>query len=175
MPHTLDPLSRAPQARVVKADFASPRWVDAVSSYQPFDIVVSGFAIHHLPDERKRELYSEVYQLLSSGGIFLNLEHVASRTPAGEQLFDEFFVDHLHGYHAASDPGKPRELIAATYYKRPDKKENMLTPVDEQCQWLREIGFNDVDCFFKVFELALFGGRKASNICGIGLTTGHRT
>ena len=26
--------------------------------------------------------------------------------------------------------------------------------------WLRQIGFQDVDCYFKAFELALFGGRK---------------
>ena len=156
-------LSDAPRASIVKADFATPRWVDAVSSYQPFDIVVSGFAIHHQPDERKRELYSEVYQLLSPCGIFLNLEHVASHTPAGERLFDEFFIDHLHDYHSESDPCKSREFIADTYYNRPDKKENILAPVDEQCRWLREIGLNDVDCFFKVFELALFGGRKSSD------------
>jgi SAM-dependent methyltransferase len=161
-------LSDAPQASVVKADFATPRWADAVSTYQPFDIVVSGFAIHHQPNERKRELYSEVYHLLSPSGIFLNLEHVASRTPAGEQLFDEFFIDHLYDYHSASDPGRTRELIADTYYKRPDKKENILAPVDEQCRWLREIGFNDVDCFFKVFELAIFGGRKSPNKVGPG-------
>jgi hypothetical protein len=40
-------------------------------------------------------------------------------------------------------------------------KEYILAPVDLQCAWLRLIGFQDVDCFFKVFELALFGGRKA--------------
>jgi len=27
-------------------------------------------------------------------------------------------------------------------------------------RWLQEIGFADVDCYFKIFELALFGGRK---------------
>jgi SAM-dependent methyltransferase len=154
-------LADTPRANVLNADFARPQWVDAVTSYQPFDVVISGFAIHHQPDERKRKLYSEIYDLLSPGGIFLNLDHVASSTPAGQQLFDEFFVDHLHGFHAKSDASASREAIADTYYKRPDKKENILTHVEEQCCWLREIGFDDVDCFFKVFELALFGGRKA--------------
>jgi hypothetical protein len=27
--------------------------------------------------------------------------------------------------------------------------------------WLRECGFVDVDCFWKYFELALFGGFRA--------------
>jgi len=32
--------------------------------------------------------------------------------------------------------------------------------VESQLDWLRELGFADVDCFFKAFELAVFGGRK---------------
>lgn len=153
-------LSQAAQARVLKADFSDPRWVDAVASFQPFDILVAGFAIHHQPDERKRVLYSEIFHLLSQGGVFLNLEHVSSPTPAIGHVFDDFFVDHLYEYHSALDKNKSRESIAETYYNRPDKRENILAPVEEQCTWLREIGFNDVDCFFKIFELALFGGRK---------------
>jgi hypothetical protein len=85
---------------------------------------------------------------------------VASATAAGERLFDEFFVDHLHAYHVAADPTQQKADVAHTYYNRPDKQENILAPVEGQCGWLRDIGFVDVDCFFKVFELALFGGRK---------------
>ena len=58
--------------------------------------------------------------------------------------------------------------FAEAYYNRPDKKENILTPVDIQCQWLRDIGFQDVDCFLKIFELALFGGRKTSKELDVG-------
>jgi len=124
--------------------------------------VVSGFAIHHQPDKRKHELYAEIFELLALSGIFLNLEHVASATGAGQKLFDDFFVDHLYDFHCRSDTETDRETISNEYYNRPDKKENILAPVQDQCQWLRQIGFADVDCFFKVFELALFGGRKIS-------------
>jgi tRNA (cmo5U34)-methyltransferase len=79
------------------------------------------------------------------------------------RLFDDFFVDHLHAFHARRDASADRESVAAGYCKRPDKKENILAAVEDQCVWLRETGFHDVDCFFKVFELALFGGRKPSN------------
>jgi tRNA (cmo5U34)-methyltransferase len=149
------------QTRILQADFSTPQWTDVVASHQPFDVVVSGFAIHHQSDERKKELYAEIFDLLSPGGVFLNLEHVASPSTAVGKLFDEFFIDHLQDFHARSNPAGSRQDVADKYYQRPDKKENILAPVEEQCCWLRNLGYRDVDCFFKIFELALFGGRKA--------------
>jgi ubiquinone/menaquinone biosynthesis C-methylase UbiE len=151
------------RATLIRADFGSRQWLEAVAPHAPFDVVVSGFSIHHQPDERKQALYAEIYGLLEAGGVFLNLEHVAPATPAVSALFDSYFIDHLLRFHQAADPAAARESIAQTYYGRPDKTENILAPLDEQCGWLRQIGFEDVDCFFRAFELALFGGRKLAN------------
>ena len=101
-----------------------------------FDAVVSGFAIHHLPDERKRALYRELFELLDPGGVFLNLEHVASATPV---LNAEFL--------AALDMEE-------------DDPSNQLVMVETQAEWLRAIGFIDVDCLWKWREMALLHGRK---------------
>ena len=43
-----------------------------------FDAVVSSLAIHHLPHQRKRSLYRKVYDMLKPGGIFCNLDNIAS-------------------------------------------------------------------------------------------------
>jgi len=102
-----------------------------------FDAVISSIAIHHVVHERKRELYAEVHGLLNAGGVFCNLEHVASRTP---RLHEEFL-----------------ERIGFTV--ETEDPSNKLLDVETQLQWLREIGFVDVDCHWKWRELALLAGR----------------
>jgi len=150
----------APPPRFVLADLASPAWCATVADRAPFDAIVSGYAIHHLPHARKRQLYAEVLDLLEPGGIFVNVEHVQSRAGWIEAAADELMIDSLHAFHAAGGGDKTRDQVRDEFVHRPDKAANILAPVEEQCDWLRAIGFADVDCFFKLFELAVFGGRR---------------
>lgn len=144
------------RATTAAADLGSLAWRAIVQG--PFDAVLSGFAIHHLPHERKRALYREIYDLLSDGGIFLNLEHVASPTPRVEEIFNEAMSEHLYLSRRERGEEVTPEQVRRDFLERPDRAANILAPVEEQCQWLREIGFVDVDCFWKCFELAIFGG-----------------
>ncbi|MBW3621823.1 MAG: methyltransferase domain-containing protein [Armatimonadetes bacterium] len=152
----------APYARrceVVRADLSDPinGWIGAEEA----DLIVSGYAIHHLPHARKRALYSEIYEALTPGGMFLNLEHVASPTPELEDLFHSLFQEHLNR-HACRNGLGPSDTGEDGKKEYKDSTDNILEGVEVQLHWLREIGFRQVDCYFKWLELAVFGGMKPS-------------
>ena len=81
--------------------------------------------------------------MLSPGGVFCNLEHVAS--PTGR--LHKRFLDEIGSTPDEEDPS------------------NILLDVHTQITWLREIGFDDVDCYWKWLELALIGSvRHTTNV-----------
>jgi SAM-dependent methyltransferase len=147
---------------LLRLDLSDRDWTQHLTLNREPDLIVSGFAIHHLDDARKQELYREVFDLLKPGGLFINLEHVAPASALGRRLFDELFIDRLYAQAAASDPSIGREQIALRYEEREDQHDNILAAVEAQCEWLRAAGFVDVDCYFRLLELALLAGRKAS-------------
>jgi len=150
----------ARRVEFLETDFQTPGWVRRVAPHAPLDAVVSGFAIHHLPDARKRTLYGEIFELLAPEGIFINIEHVSSATRWTESKLDDYMIDAIFGREIQSQRGKSRAQVAREYYTRAAKDANVLAPLEIQCDWLREIGFENVDCYLKVLELAVFGGQK---------------
>ncbi len=123
----------APGVDVVKHDLDRP-----LPDLGDFDAVVSSFAIHHLVPDRQRRLYGEVFDRLRPGGVFANVEHVASTT---ERRHEEF-------------------LLAIGSSPAQDDPSNKLVAVATHLAWLDAVGFADAECLWKWRELAVVTGTK---------------
>jgi cyclopropane fatty-acyl-phospholipid synthase-like methyltransferase len=107
---------------------------DSIATLGAFDVIISGFAIHHLTHARKRTLFAEIAEQLTPGGSFANLEVVASATP---QRHAEFL---------------------AAIGRTADDAEDQLAGVEQQLIWTREAGLTNVDCLWRWRGFALLVG-----------------
>ena len=123
-----DSLSRGLAPTISKTRF--PSWAALTPWFPASPFIISS--------TNGSALYAEIYARLNPGGVFCNLEHVASPTP---QLHEEF----LHRIGCTPETEDP---------------SNQLLDLETQLRWLREIGFRDVDCHWKWRELALLTGRR---------------
>jgi tRNA (cmo5U34)-methyltransferase len=121
-----------PLITVCEHDLADPLCEPAL-----VDAVVSALAIHHLADQRKRALFGEIHALLKLGGVFVNLDLVTSPTL---ELHERF-----------------RHAIG----REQDDPADRLAGLCDQLGWLRDAGFEQVDCRFKWLELALIVAVRA--------------
>lgn len=119
-----------PAVELVAHDLTQPMMLDG-----RFDVVVSGLAIHHLEDERKRSLFDEIHTMLVPGGVFANLDLVTSASAREHERFRR-------------EIGRER-----------DDPTDRLAGLCEQLEWLRDAGFEEADCHFKWLELALIVAR----------------
>jgi tRNA (cmo5U34)-methyltransferase len=118
-----------PEVDVREHDLGEP-----ITELGTFDLVVSGFAIHHLEHDRKQQLFGEVAAQLRPDGMFANLEVVASASDRWHQQF----LDEIG--RSADDP------------------EDRLASVDDQLSWMRAAGLVDVDCLWRWRGFALLVG-----------------
>ena len=51
-------------------NFGNDNWLSSIRSTNKFDLIISGFSIHHIENEKKKRLYNDIYKLLKPNGIF---------------------------------------------------------------------------------------------------------
>jgi tRNA (cmo5U34)-methyltransferase len=117
------------RVRVIERDLA-----DDLAPLGEFDLVVSGFAIHHVEDDRKRALFGGIARQLRPRGVFANLEVVQCATPE---------------LHAA--------FLAAIGRVGGDP-EDRCVDVETQLGWMRDAGLQQVDCVWRWRGFALLVG-----------------
>jgi tRNA (cmo5U34)-methyltransferase len=169
----LNVLKRFPRARVTCVDFArsmievSKKRLSAyagvlfaVDNFQKldfgngFDAVVSSLALHHLPADRdKREFYRKIFDALVPGGCFWNADLVLASGDRMQRVYTE-------SWKAFMKKSVPQAEIENVWMKKYADEDRPAVLMD-QCRWLAEIGFAEVDVVWKYYNFAVYGGFKS--------------
>ena len=118
-----------------------------------YDIVVSGFAIHHLMNNGKKRLFSRIYRALNPKGCFIIREITLGETPELTEKYREMWGQYIKLNRENDKVWLDKHL-----------KEDFPSTVEDQMSWLRSAGFSDVGCYWKYLNFAIFGGIKRNSI-----------
>ncbi|OCT14461.1 methyltransferase [Paenibacillus pectinilyticus] len=118
---------------------------------EPFDAIISSLSIHHLEDEAKQALFTRIFKLLKPGGIFVNADQVLGQTPFIDKLYRSDWVAKIE----ATDLSQ--EALQAAYERT---KLDKMAPLDTQLSWLRDCGFEEVDCVYKSYNFVVMFAKK---------------
>lgn len=134
------------RVRILEADY---RQADLGGPYQA---VISALSIHHLEDADKRALFAKVHGVLAPGGVLVNADQVLGASPWVREFQNQTWLRQVH--LAGITPGQMAQARQRMAYDR-------LAPLEDQLAWLRQAGFQDVDCLYRHYSFAVFMGRKA--------------
>ncbi|MEH2350350.1 MAG: methyltransferase domain-containing protein [Nostoc sp.] len=116
-----------------------------------YDLIISALSIHHLSDFDKELLYQRIYNVLKPGGIFVNADQILGKTADLEELYRQHWLNSIRANGILEE-----DLKAAQKRMEYDR----MATLDIQLRWLEAAGFQNVDCWYKNFSFAVFGGYR---------------
>ncbi|MBA63303.1 MAG: hypothetical protein CMJ76_13175 [Planctomycetaceae bacterium] len=117
-----------------------------------YDLVVSSIAIHHVDDPAKQLLFQDVYNCLKPGGIFTYVDQFRGETPG-------IYQQHMKIWKQFADcKGIPPQEWQM--WMEHQQQHDYHATVGQQMEWLRQSGFQQVDCLWKHILWTLLTARK---------------
>jgi tRNA (cmo5U34)-methyltransferase len=140
------------QSRFSQMGKSPKNWIDDYVETDlggSYNLVISCLSIHHLENSDKERLYQRIHNALTPGGMFINADQVLGKTPKLERYYRQHWLDSVRALGISDE-----DLSAALKRMEYDR----MATLDEQLRWLEAAGFHDVDCWYKKFSFAVFGG-----------------
>lgn len=116
-----------------------------------FDIVVSALALHHTPQDKLKSVFQKIFGALRNGGCFINADQTLGTTPENEEKYAQAW---LNGVKAKGCTDRDIEIAVERM------KADRTATLQDQLNWLSEVGFAHVDCWYKNYRFAVYSGQK---------------
>jgi tRNA (cmo5U34)-methyltransferase len=136
--------------RYVEFDLGAGGWPASIPP--AVDAVVSSLCVHHLPDERKRGLFAEVFGRLTPGGWYFNYDPVMPDDPVAGATWQRV--------NDEADPDAARKRLHRTPQEQARYQNHVryLIPLGQQLDYLRSAGFGGIDVYYKRLDYVIYGG-----------------
>ncbi|MGA8853567.1 MAG: methyltransferase domain-containing protein [Christiangramia sp.] len=106
-----------------------------------YDLILAGFSLHHCDNAEKRSIFKHIHSALKKGGVFSYSDLMISKTnPDHSMVLDQWgkFVN-------SNYPDGEKWSWVMLHYKEYDNP----TDYNLQIEWLKNVGFNDIQIPFK--------------------------
>jgi SAM-dependent methyltransferase len=125
-----------------------------------FDLVLSSFALHHVPDADKRLTLDRIAQALRPGGMLLFADEVATDRPGGWEMVERVRGENIRGHLDAGHLSQEFWEIE-TSHPEEDRLPFLPARIDELTSFLARAGLA-VACPVAYFGSVLLVGIKPS-------------
>jgi len=131
----------------LNADFAT---MDLPENH--YDLVVSGLAIHHLPNELKQQLFVKISTALKPGGWFINADQVLGENELAEKVYTENWKNHVEQNTNLTTEEKQSAFERI--------KVDIMAPLIPQLEWLENAGLQNANCYYQYYNFVVFAANK---------------
>jgi tRNA (cmo5U34)-methyltransferase len=111
-----------------------------------FDLITSALSIHHLENDSKSVLYSNIYNNLPDNGCFINLDQFNAASDLLNNYYNQYWYDYI-GQSAILE--KERDLWLQ---RRELDRENTI---EESVVLLKQLGFKHVECIYRYMKFGV--------------------
>jgi tRNA (cmo5U34)-methyltransferase len=138
--------------RNVEFDMTAGRWPADIPA--SLDVIVTSMCVHHLTDERKLGLFTEIFDHLVPCGWYFNFDPVSPPDAAVEQIWQRV------GDREDPEASHRRQHRTPEQQARWENHVRYIIPLDQQLGYLRSAGFAGIDVFWKKLENVIYGGYR---------------
>jgi len=118
-----------------------------------YDVIVSSLALHHLAnDEDKKMFYRKIYDALTDNGVFYNADVVLGSNSHLQDLYMAKWKTFM-GKNVSLDEIENKWIVK---YKAEDRPTSLINHIN----WLKDIGYKNIDVVWKYYNYCVYGGYK---------------
>ncbi len=102
-------------------------------------MVISALSIHHLEHAQKKWLFKMIFDSLPSGGVFVNYDQFSSENDAIHRKTAKYWTEQIRASGLSE-----KEFCRWMERKKLDRE----CSVSQEINWMKESGFQIVDCIY---------------------------